>query len=264
MKNPTEDGIENLDEGATREYRGLVARANYMSLDRPDISFCVKELARKMSNPNVLDWQRLVRLARYLKGAPRFKIIYEYQADFGFVAAVSDTDWAGCRRTRRSTSGGVLRHGSHVLRTWSKTQVVVALSSGEAELAGVVKGAGEALGIQSVARDLGLEVAVRLHADSSAAIGICSRSGIGRIRHLAVGQLWVQEKIRDKTISLHKCAGEHNPGDLFTKHLDRAKIEHHLSLICARSEPGRVVSAPKLATEVQAFLAPIFVASPRI
>ena len=97
MKNPTEDGIENLDEGATREYRGLVARANYMSLDRPDISFCVKELARKMSNPNVLDWQRLVRLARYLKGAPRFKIIYEYQADFGFVAAVSDTDWAGCR-----------------------------------------------------------------------------------------------------------------------------------------------------------------------
>ena len=74
----------------------------------------------------------------------------------------------------------------------------------------------------------GVQLAVRIHADSAAALGICNRSGIGRIRHLAVGQLWVQEKIREGVFSLHKCRGEHNPADLCTKHLDRAKIDHYL------------------------------------
>lgn len=244
-------------------FRAGAARANYLALDRPEIAYAAKELCRRMAEPRNCDLAALRRIARYLLGVPRRVYHFQWQPDACLDAYV-DTDFAGCPTTRRSTSGGCVLRGGHLIKHWSSTQKVVTLSSGEAELAGVVKGAGEALGIQSVARDLGLEVAVRLHADSSAAIGICSRSGIGRIRHLAVGQLWVQEKIRDKTISLHKCAGEHNPGDLFTKHLDRAKIEHHLSLICVRSEPGRAVSAPKLATEVQAFLAPVFVASPRI
>ena len=55
------------------------------------------------------------------------------------------------------------------------------LSSAEAELYGVVKGTTLAVGIQAWGRDLGLEMAVRMHADSEAEIGICRRSGIGRV-----------------------------------------------------------------------------------
>ena len=83
--------------------------------------------------------------------------------------------------------------GEHVIKHWSSTQKVVALSSGEAELAGIVKGSAEGIGLQSVAADLGLDLGLKVFADSSAAIGICRRTGIGRVRHLAVGQLWVQE-----------------------------------------------------------------------
>ena len=86
--------------------------------------------------------------------------------------------------------------GAHLLKHWANTQKVVTRSSGEAELAGVVKGVGEALGLQSFAKDLGLELPIGVYADSSAAIGICRRSGIERVRHLAVGQLWVQERLR--------------------------------------------------------------------
>ena len=86
--------------------------------------------------------------------------------------------------------------GTHLLKHWSVTQKVVTLSSGEAELAGVVRGASEGCGLQSLAADLGVALQFSIHADSSAAIGICRRAGIGRVRHLAVSQLWVQERLR--------------------------------------------------------------------
>ena len=79
--------------------------------------------------------------------------------------------------------------GHHLLKHYSRTQKVVTLSSAEAELGGVVQGASEGLGIQSIAKDMGMDLHLTLLADSSAAIGICHRSGIGRVRHLAVGQL---------------------------------------------------------------------------
>mgnify|MGYP003331503788 CR=1 FL=1 len=56
------------------------------------------------------------------------------------VVSYSDSDWAGCKRTARSTSGGVVLRGSHHLKSWSVTQKGVTLSSAEAELGALVKG----------------------------------------------------------------------------------------------------------------------------
>ena len=77
--------------------------------------------------------------------------------------------------------------GGHVVKHWSTTQKVIALSSGEAGLSGVFQGACEGLGIQSLLIDLGVERELGLKADSSAAIGICRRLGLGKVRHLATG-----------------------------------------------------------------------------
>ena len=66
---------------------------------------------------------------------------YKRQGRVKGINTQVDTDHAGCLRTRKSTSGGVLKLGSHVIRTWSHTQSVIALSSGEAEYYGMVKGA---------------------------------------------------------------------------------------------------------------------------
>eukprot|EP00969_Alexandrium_andersonii_P050102 2199054-Alexandrium_andersonii.AAC.1 len=59
-------------------------------------------------------------------------------------------------------------------------QKTIALSSGEAEVAGIVKGAAEGMGIASIALDRGFSAGLRVYADSSAAVGICRRTGIGR------------------------------------------------------------------------------------
>ena len=107
--------------------------------------------------------------------------------------------------------------GQHCIRTWSSTQPSVTLSSGEAEYYGLVKAAGAGLGHQSLMMDLGLQLPVNAWTDSSAAIGIASRSGLGKLRHLETHTLWLQEKVRTGAIVVKKVRGEVNPADLFTK-----------------------------------------------
>ena len=55
--------------------------------------------------------------------------------------------------------------------------------------------------------------------DSTAAIGICGRDGLGKLRHIDTQCLWTQQWLRDKTVELRKVRGDSNPADIFTKHL---------------------------------------------
>ena len=137
--------------------------------------------------------------------------------------------------------------GRHVIRTWSSTQPSVTLSSGEAEFYGLVKAAGAGLGHQSIMRDFGLTVPVRVWTDSSAALGISTRSGLGKLRHLETHTLWVQEKVRVGAIQVRKVRGDVNPADLFTKHLpSRDKIAQLVKLFGCEYREGRSAAAPML------------------
>ncbi len=108
--------------------------------------------------------------------------------------------------------------GSHVIKHWSSTQPSVTLSSGEAEFYGVVHGAGMGLGYQSLLRNTQRHLPLRLWTYSSAAIGICSRQGLGKLRHLDTHTLWVQQAVREKRVDLRKVDGEADPADIVTKH----------------------------------------------
>ena len=157
-------------------------------------------------------------------------------------------------RTRRSTSGGVAFLGSHCIKTWSSTQSIVALSSAEAELTGLSKGGQNGLGLKSLCKDLGLDLRLRLHTDSTAAIGVCRRRGIGRIRHLAVADLWLQDKIRTGDMSIHKVLGADNPADIMTKYVNQAVLEKGLQRMQVVTEEGRAESAAQIASMIPACL----------
>ena len=94
--------------------------------------------------------------------------------------------------------GKVFRRHTHdwvaSIRTWSKTQATIALSSTEAELFGEVKTACETLGVASLLKDLGQDVKLRMHTDASVALGTAQRRGVGKVRHMRAGTLWLQEK----------------------------------------------------------------------
>ena len=104
--NTIQDAEQELDESQTSQYRAITARCNYISPDRPDIAYTVKELARKMLKPTRGDWQRLKRLGRYLFGKPRLQQLYKWQEPQTILKVFADADWAGCRETRKSTIGG--------------------------------------------------------------------------------------------------------------------------------------------------------------
>ena len=83
---------------------------------------------------------------------------YPNQKLQGKVGGYSDSDWAGCRRTAKSTSGGALMYGRHPIKTLSITQKSVALSLAEAELIAAVKTSTELIGLLQLMRDWGRDV----------------------------------------------------------------------------------------------------------
>ncbi len=92
-----------------------------------------------------------------------------------------------------------------------------------------------------------MDIPVRLWTDSSAAIGICSRQGLGNVRHLDTYTLWVQQAVRNGRIHLKKVKGEANPADVFTKHsLTRDKLRSLTELFDCYFRDGRAEAAPLL------------------
>ena len=171
-----------------------------------------------MAAPRKSDWMKLKRRARYLVKYPEVEIVFGGCTKGDMVVTYVDADWAGCLKTRRSTSGGVATFAGACIKTWSSTQGTVAMSSGESELYAVVKGAAESIGIQSLLKDLGCDVGIELKTDSSAAKAISWRRGVGKVRHLDVRYLWVQQKINDKQMHITKVKGLMNPANILTKY----------------------------------------------
>ena len=228
-KNAGRDGEEALGPEETTLYRAVAARANYLSSDRAGISFAVKEACMRMSAPTKSDMHPLERTARYLKSVPVVKQWFRLQPWQGKWVSYTDTDWAGCVRTRRSTTGGCIVHGWHVIRASFKTQALIALSSGEAELYGAIRASSEFVGMMSAIEDLNYDGMVgEVLGDASAALGVIKRKGTGRLRHLNTSWLWIQDMAAQKHLEYSKVNGNDNIADLFTKALTQDVIRKHM------------------------------------
>ena len=240
-----EDRSRKLDRAEMRGYRSGVARCNYLASDRFEIALAITELCRAMPSPTEADMHSVKRMCRFLKGLPRMvQSIPFTDSPPSVIRVYVDSDWAGCRRTRKSTSGGVLYFGKTAVRGWSSNQAVIAMSSGEVEYCAALKGASAALGFQSMLKDLGMKASVTRLTDSSAARGIIHRAGLGRLRHLQTGYLWLQAAVAAKRLQIRKVAGAENPADLFTKRLSTADMWKHLTFLDVTAEEGRSSAVP--------------------
>ena len=104
-----------------------MARLNYLAMDRPDIQYATKEAAKRMANPLQSDWLLLKRIGRYLSGAARFVQLLEWQAGPQCLSTYVDSDWAGDKKTCKSTSGDMVFRGRHLIKSWSSNQQVCLL-----------------------------------------------------------------------------------------------------------------------------------------
>ncbi|CAE8622547.1 unnamed protein product [Polarella glacialis] len=199
-----------------------------------------------MCSPTQKSWTKLKHIARYLVGCPRLVHEYKFQEHCDLDTYV-DSDYAGDFMSRKPTSGGCIMRGTHLFKHWSNNQSVIALSSAESELDGIVTGATQTLGMQSISWDLPVEVVeMTPHTDSAAAKGACERKGLGKVRHFALSGLRIQDKIRSRAIHLSKVEGAKNPADVLTKHVEGHKVRTHLAAMQTRPAVGRAQGAPAL------------------
>ena len=106
--------------------------------------------------------------------------------------------------------------------------------------------ASQTIGMMSMAADFGESLEGEVKSDASAAIGIAHRRGLGKVRHIEVQNLWLQEKIADSKLKVSKVAGKENPADLLTKFLSGPEVEVNLERLGFKMTHGRADKAPRL------------------
>ena len=210
-------------------YREAVGRLLYLSHARPDVQFAVCVLSSKMAAPTKGAFKWLQRVVGYLADCPAIGFIIKpiknngclgHEPDHALtpgstivVESVTDADWAGCRRTRKSHTSIQLYVGC-LVSSMVRSQRSIALSSGESEYIALVAGAAEGIYLADCIRFLvngTFEVDLRSRTDSSACKGITQRLGCGRIRHIACNMLWVQQCVKQGILKVATIPGTANP-----------------------------------------------------
>ena len=181
-----------------------------------------------MSAPTIAGLAKLKRIARYLRSHGRWVQVFARQKGVVRFVCKSDSNFAGCKITRKSTSSTYLFHGNHLIRASSSTQQIIGLSTGEAEFMALAKAASVGYGAISMARDLGLSLDLVCKVDATAAQGIAQRRGVGKIRHLHTPLLWVQQRV-EQGLRIRKIPGTENAADMGTKYLGGPEIAKYMA-----------------------------------
>ena len=188
---PKFDDTNFLSPADHSRYRRAVGMLQWIVPTRPDMAFATKERARALASPTNADMTALRHLVRYYRTTSDLELriqpktrtrVPEGEPELLSIEAYSDSDWAGCRDTRRSTSGGMIFFEGAVLSFWSRTQTTIALSSCEAELYAINMATIEALNVKSTIEELikNCKTNITVYTDSSSAKSITSRRGVTR------------------------------------------------------------------------------------
>ena len=138
------------------------------------------------------------------------------------------------------------------MKCWSCTQDAVTLNSVEAELTALGKLAMETLGVRSMATEWDMtdgKSASVLWADASAALSIAKRQGAGKMRHINVKTLWLQEKAVQDELTYSKIKGEDNPSEGLAKHVRKELAEKYAKVVGMKLSTDRASTGLNLASQ---------------
>ena len=216
------DAEQPLSDEETSNFRRWTGIALYLSLDRPTIQFAVCDVSSGMSRPLKIHLCRLRRLVRYLIKFPTESWLYELQECPRQITVYTDSDWA-TDKARKSMSSYCEFFGKHLIETSCARQSVVALSSGEAEYYALTRGVAAGLMSQQVWEVMNFKLPLVARTDSSAGKGIASRVGVGKVKHLSLRELWLQDVVQQGRVVIRKEPTKTNVADLGTKALTGAR-----------------------------------------
>ena len=244
---------EYLPTKEAKLFRSGLGVCLYVALERMDIQHTVRILASYMARPTKAAMSGLKRLTSYLNQTKdvnmRFPKIDVYQNVFNRwnhceratekkayqLEMFSDSDWATCRSTRRSTSSGVIFLNGCCIHSHSRAQQSIALSSMEAEILAATSLLVEGMYLKQVLQFLVGEpqdlssnrnIECKLYVDSTSAQSFFERLGPGRAKHLATRIMWTQQAVRRSWFSIHRISTQENVADLNTKCLSAERRKY--------------------------------------
>ena len=201
-------------------YRTLIGSLIYLMATRPDICSTVVSLSRHLEAPTEANMEAGKRVLRYLAGTTDKGVSFRKGDDNHKLVVFSDSDWAGCKITRRSTSGFLVYFAGGPISWKSKLQTTTALSSCEAEYVALTLAVKDVLHLHQLFNELGvsLEKPTMIFGDNSAAISLAKNPvNHQRTKHIDIKHHFLREHIAKQNIKLAYIPTKHNFADILTK-----------------------------------------------
>ncbi|XP_014522704.1 uncharacterized protein LOC106779159 [Vigna radiata var. radiata] len=185
-------------------YRRLIGKLLYLTNTRPDLCFSINLLSQFMKSPTNHHYRAMQHVLRYIKSKPSEGLFFGADSPI-HLKAFSDSDWATCPNTRRSTTGFCIFLGSSLISWKSKKQSTVSISSTEAEYRALATIVCEIQWIHYLLQDLQAQEAGTpvLYCDNKSARHIAhNQSFHERTKHIELDCHVVREKIQANLLRL--------------------------------------------------------------
>lgn len=217
------DKLQGQDElfSEPSYFRSLAGKLQYLTLTRPYIQFSVNYICQKMHQPSVSDFALLKRVLRYVKGTSEMGITINRNTD-STLLCYNDSDWAGCKDTRRSTGGFCTFLGANIISWSARRHETVSKSSTEAEYRTMFAAASEVAWLQNMLKIMGLEQRVLplLLCDNFSAVCLSANPRFHkRTKHFEVDYHYVRERVAMKKLEVKHIPASLQIADVFTKSL---------------------------------------------
>ncbi|KAL1194917.1 Retrovirus-related Pol polyprotein from transposon TNT 1-94 [Cardamine amara subsp. amara] len=205
-------------------YASVVGSLNYVqTCTRPDISFAVGVLGRYQSNPGMEHWKAAKKVLRYLQGTKEFMLTYR-RSDSIEVVGYSDSDYAGCVDSRKSTFGYLFLLDGGAISWKSGKQFVIATSTMEAEFVACYEATIQALWLQNFISGLGIVDSIakplRIYCDNSAAVFFSKNDKYSKgAKHMEIKYLSVKEEVQKRRVAIEHIRTDMMVADPLTKGL---------------------------------------------
>jgi len=189
----------------------------------PDLSFPVNLLAHFAHNPGRAHWNALKHVLGYIKGTLDYGITYRVGSSMDPVGFV-DSDFAGCKNTRRSTEGNIFLVAGGPISWETKRQDTVTLSTVEAGFMAFSRAATQALWLSKYFEEIGLPIAkpVIIRADNIGSISISTNDkNHWRTKHIDIRHHFIKERTKANKVTFQYIPTAENIADLLTKPLPR-------------------------------------------
>ena len=237
------DGHTDLNKGGKsvdqKAYRSMIGSLLYLCASRPDIMLSVCMCARFQSDPRECHLVAVKRILRYLVATPCFGLWYPKGSTFDLVG-YSDSDYAGCKVDRKSTSGTCQFLGRSLVSWNSKKQTSVALSTAEAEYVAAGQCCAQLLWMRQTLRDFGYNLSkVPLLCDNESAIRMAENPvEHSRTKHIDIRHHFLRDHQQKGDIEVFHVSTENQLADIFTKPLDEktfCRLRSELNVLDSRN-----------------------------